>query len=865
MTVDIQNTSSGSGWSSYVLGRNGERKDATLIKGDTVLADKITEALDYKSGDTVRFVISFDKDDNVTQEQGREIVLEFFEEFMHGFKKEEYLLDVVEHTDTNHLHYHARIPKLNLLTQTQLKLYWHKSDLGFKKAIIDKLADKHGLVTGEQKRRLIPDPQQRVKQINEWRREHGQKPFDLSSKKGRGEAEERLSDYFTEAVKSGFVDNLDEIKAELSALGFTVVKEGFDKGKEFHYLTVQNDSGKLRIKGDIYGAEFYRHSREDRAKAIVNNQSLRAGERSDRPSRSDIDRTLQRERKKRLQFIDKQYSGARKRAYERLHKATNGVKKEQHKDKKLTPQSPSPYRPIDRRDHRNIGNSLLLSQSHRDQPQSDRSGERRHEVVQSKSSRGEVENDRVREQAIKRIRSLRSRQKQERRELQRAKRTVRREHQEVIQFLSVGISRELNEANAERERRAGELSNILENANGTATADYQVIAEATAERGIRREAEQGFTAVIQAVTDRVQQLKRSFDNRAKSLTELFRERVVERAKERTMQELNHFKQNVNIAEYAQLLGYTINKKKSTKISPVLQKDGETIVVGQDRRDNHYIYFNVGDNADSGTIIDFVQRRTGETLGKVRKRLRQWLGMPNPQVERVQVQPAALDEIELSMAKDKAQKLWNSLSQTGVSLFRGELRGIPIDTVKTAKDSVRRDDQGNWYFALRDANGEICGVEKRDKDGRNARIAEAGQKKGIFAFGGQDPELCEKIIVTESTIDALSAKYISEKSTHQTHTFVSIGGNAGIVAQKAIKELCDKLPKAEIIFATDNDQAGDRHAQSLMQIIGKGREYARHRPQNKDLNDDLQQIKVQRMAERQQNNRSLNRGRGGMSR
>ena len=867
MTVDIQNTSSGSGWSSYVLGRNGERKDATLIKGDTVLADKITESLDYKSGDTVRFVISFDKDDNVTQEQGREIVKEFFAEFMHGFREDEYLLDIVEHTDTDHLHYHGRIPKLNLLTQTQLKLYWHKSDLGFKKAIIDKLAEKHGLVTGEQKRRLIPDPQQRVKQINEWRREHGQKPFDLSSKKGRGEAEERLGDYFTEAVKSGFVDNLDEIKAELEALGFAVVKEGFDKGKEFHYLTIENDSGKLRIKGDIYGTEFYRHSREDRTKAIINNQSIREGSGSDRPSRSDIDRTLQRERKKRLQFIDKQYSGARKRAYERLHKATNGVKKEQHQDPKSPAKSPSPYRPIDRRNHRNIGNSLLLQGQREDQPRKDRSGERRHEVVQSKrNDRGEVENDRVREQAIKRVRAIRARQKQERRELQTAQRALRAEHQRVIEQFSVQISRELDKATTEREQRAGELGSVLRDAYRAKPTDYQAIAEATHERGYRREIIRGLKAIIQRTTIGISKIKHLYDRRAKGIVGQFRDRVIKAGKEKTMQELNHFKSTINLAEYAQSFGYEINRKKSTKISPVLQqKDGDTLVVGQDKKDGHYIYFNVNNDSDSGTVLDFVQKRTGETLGKVRKRLRQWLGMPNPQVERVQVQPAALDEIELGMAKEKAQKLWNSLSQTGVSLFRGELRGIPIDTVKTAKDSVRRDDQGNWYFALRDANGEICGVEKRDKDGRNARIAGAGQKKGIFAFGGQDPELCEKIIVTESTIDALSAKYISDKSTHWTHAFVSIGGNAGIVAQKAIKELCDKLPKAEIIFATDNDQAGDRHAQSLMKIIGKGRNYARHRPQNKDLNDDLQQIKVQRMAERQQNNRSLNRGRGGMSR
>ena len=784
-----------SGWSEYVLLEDGKPRDgARLIQGDTELGDAICKSTDYKTGQYFRLVISFSPDEGVTPERGRKIAEEYIDLMMHGYRKDEYHVDLVEHTDTERLHYHARIPKLNLLTQTQLH-YHYLSDIKRKDAIHHYLEAKHDLKSPFEERKLRRDPGKRVEQINKWREEHGQKPFDLSRKKGRGEAEERIADYIQEAVVSGYINSLEEVQAELREFGFQIVKVGHDNGKDFDYITIENETGKLRLKGDIYGERFYEHNREDQTKAIRSGKSFDRRDAGDRPSLASASAVLDRENRKRAKFIQDRFGKARERALSSAPAAHEG------------------YRGRDR--DKSEDHKRQRWEAEKRSVRSEREPDRQNESL------GEVENDRVRAEAIRRIREIRAR----------ARSRARATSERIIDYTA------------------------------TAAADYQAIAEATAERGIRREAEQGFTAVIQAVTGGVQRLKRSFDNRAKSLAGLLRERVIERAKEKTMQELNHFKSTINLAEYAQSFGYQINRKKSTKISPVLQKDGETIVVGQDRRDNHYIYFNVGDNADSGTVLDFVQKRTGETLGKVRKRLRQWLGMPNPQVERVEVQPAALDEIELSMAKDKAQKLWNSLSDTSVSLFRGELRGIPIDTVKTAKDSVRRDDQGNWYFALRDADGEICGVEKRDKDGRNGRIAEAGQKKGIFVFGGQDGELCEKIIITESTIDALSAKYIANDSRH---AFVSIGGNAGIVAQKAIKELCDKLPKAEIILATDNDQAGDRHAERIKELIGIGsRSYKRYRAKMKDINEDLVIAKAQRKAEREQTAKSINRG--GMNR
>lgn len=322
MTVTIKNVANGAGWGEYVVGKNDNRPGATVILGDAELGDAICKTIDYKAGNSVNFVISFAQEDGVTQEQGRTIAKEFMQSFMDGFNDDEYHLDLVEHTDTDNLHYHARVPKVNLLTNTQLKLYWHKTDLEYKKAVIDDICYRHGLVTGAEMKNTIPNPMHKLNQINKWREEHSQEPLDLSSPKLKRVTEKRVSEYISETVRAGLINSLDDVKAELVSLGLEIVNEGYDRGKKFHYLTVQNDSGKMRIRGDIYGEQFYNLTREDRAERVRDNRSFTTRDAELKASGTDVKQALQRERRKRLKFIEKQYGNARKRAYQREDEAS---------------------------------------------------------------------------------------------------------------------------------------------------------------------------------------------------------------------------------------------------------------------------------------------------------------------------------------------------------------------------------------------------------------------------------------------------------------------------------------------------------------------------------------------------------------
>ena len=307
MIVSIENKSYGESWGKYVL-----RDDAVIVAGNPKLGDTICKSLDYKSGNSINFVLSFSKNDDVGQNRGREIVQDFVQHFMQGFDKDEYHLDIVEHNDTKHLHYHMRIPKINLLTQTQLKLYWHKTDLKFKKATIDLIAKKYDLSIGSDHQKgykLSND----IARFAKWRKDHNQKldmTINLAKKKDRLKSEVEIFKYLDELLKSGLINSLEDTEAALKDLGLEIAKKGYDKTNDFYYFTIQNDSGKMRLKGDIFDDKYYRKNKQSEGVSIA---------RAERIGRDNTEayEVYKRELDKRLQRIETQYGSARKRATER--------------------------------------------------------------------------------------------------------------------------------------------------------------------------------------------------------------------------------------------------------------------------------------------------------------------------------------------------------------------------------------------------------------------------------------------------------------------------------------------------------------------------------------------------------------------
>src|ERR1700681_1783353 len=92
-------------------------------------------------------------------------------------------------------------------------------------------------------------------------------------------------------------------------------------------------------------------------------------------------------------------------------------------------------------------------------------------------------------------------------------------------------------------------------------------------------------------------------------------------------ELESFKRDIDLRDYAAGQGYVLDPKESWRGSAVMRNPSGDKVIIKRGKAGHYVYFSVRDDRDNGTIIDFVQFRQNISLGPVRKELRPWIGLP----------------------------------------------------------------------------------------------------------------------------------------------------------------------------------------------------------------------------------------------
>lgn len=321
MTVHI--TSGSSGWGNYVLyGTKEKPRDSEkveLIEGDIELGDRLCESNNYEES-YYKIVLSFDR--KVDRETALAVYEDFKKEMFVGFKPDEYHIDTVFHHDTDYDHFHMRIPKQNLKTDTHLQLYMDKIDRPRKELIQDHLSLKYGFeIAREKNRKIFKEENTKIDIINKWREEHNQKPFDFKSKEGKKEAEQQINSYVSDLIKSELITSQDDVKSTLEELGLTVERFGHDEKKDFYYATVSNESGKIRVKGDVYNDRFYEYNAKDRSSQIENNRRI-IEEREPNQERAErVRKELNRANEKRFKTVTKLFKHSRERA-EREHKQT---------------------------------------------------------------------------------------------------------------------------------------------------------------------------------------------------------------------------------------------------------------------------------------------------------------------------------------------------------------------------------------------------------------------------------------------------------------------------------------------------------------------------------------------------------------
>ena len=327
MRIDIKGGGSGKGYGNYILRENKKNVDFSKIKvlsGDMKLGDEIVKSSNYKDNS---FNIVLEFKGKISDDKAKAVTGEFEKLFMHGFSREEYHLDAVLHQDTANSHVHIRIPKKNLLTDTTLRLYMDKTDRARINLIRDYIEEKFNLEKMKDNLRLQPKPKAEI--IQEWRKKRKQKPFNFSKKKGRDEAQNYIVDYIKELHEADLINSIDDVKNLVCDLDLKFVKAGHDFKTDTHYLTFENSTGKIALKGELFNEQFYTEfEKKDREKQINDNRRPAGTGQRTITSFQELTHSLEKALNKRYEEVTKRYKASRRRARER----NMGIQRERPKN-----------------------------------------------------------------------------------------------------------------------------------------------------------------------------------------------------------------------------------------------------------------------------------------------------------------------------------------------------------------------------------------------------------------------------------------------------------------------------------------------------------------------------------------------------
>lgn len=291
--------------------------------------------------------------------------------------------------------------------------------------------------------------------------------------------------------------------------------------------------------------------------------------------------------------------------------------------------------------------------------------------------------------------------------------------------------------------------------------------------------------------------------------------------------LSRFKTEINLSQYAASLGYEIDRRKTTRASIVMWRGADKIVIA--RRGGVWIYFSVSDDTDRGTIIDFIQKRTGQEMAAIIRSLRSWSGCADPQdyAPDVPEQEADPGRVRAVFRKCRIARFHPYLERRGIT-------AAVLSSPRVA-GRVYADRYGNAAFPHYGAGG-LYGLELKSAE---KAVFVRGSVKTFWRANGRRED--SKLVIAEAVIDALSYHILH---SDPAALYAATGGGLSPEQGKKIAVFAaGRTGLKEVILATDNDAGGDKIAAKIESAIRAGG-YAgsvrRHSPEERgeDWNDVL---------------------------
>ena len=296
-----------------------------------------------------------------------------------------------------------------------------------------------------------------------------------------------------------------------------------------------------------------------------------------------------------------------------------------------------------------------------------------------------------------------------------------------------------------------------------------------------------------------------------------------------MKELERFKSDINLTKFAASRGYALDRRESSRASATMRHpDGDKIIISK-AQSGDWVYFSIRDDRDNGTIIDFLQKRGGGSLGQIRKALRAFCGSARPVVPECEYIPQLLP-----MSKDRAAVVL-AYSQ---AKFRGAvpyLVGRGLDAALQGHERFlerfKVDKRGNVLFPHYDKDG-LCGFEIKNKGFTGFST---GGLKGLWY------SLCKTtdktLVLTESAIDGLSYHALNPDEFTR---YMSTGGAMNPLQPALIRAAMERMPRGcVVVLAFDHDEGGEKLAEEIRALVPSGLEVRRPLPPSgKDWNEAL---------------------------
>ncbi len=275
-------------------------------------------------------------------------------------------------------------------------------------------------------------------------------------------------------------------------------------------------------------------------------------------------------------------------------------------------------------------------------------------------------------------------------------------------------------------------------------------------------------------------------------------------------ELDRFKTDINLVEFAESVGFQIDRKKSSRNNFILFNNcGEKLAITR-RSNGHWAYLDVHSES-GGTIVDFVQSRNRKSLGEVRKELRLWAGSPQYKPMGTQTQAMSVPPKLLDAGHVASQ--WEAAKPVLLQLPYLQERSIPYSVIANPifRDRLRIDQRSNLLFPHWNLEGQLCGFEIKNKNFTG------------FATGGTKSLWCSRpraedqiAVFCETVIDALS--FATLFGTERKR-FFSTAGRLNSYQPLCIQSAVAKMPAgSQIWLAMDHDDAGQKLASQIRGIV-----------------------------------------------